>query len=233
VSDTVLKFNNIGKKFGYQWAVRSATGEWKQGDYVSLFGKNGAGKSTLLYLISGVYRPHEGSISFSNGFDNKKFNRCMQLMSHQSMFYHRMSARDNLFFFESLYDTKVTRSEVDTALDFAGLLKAAGKTIDGFSRGMLQRLMIARVILARPSILFLDEPFTGLDIQGQNLLIQILENRGLSIFNWKIDSYLFVDHDLERAYRYCDKIWLIENGKLLMKETKDKISLKEIEGKMS
>jgi len=222
-----LKFDNLGKQYGYQWAVRSASGKIHPNSYISLFGANGAGKSTLLYLLSGVYRAQEGELSYGKGLNKKTFHHTMQLMSHQSMLYHRLNALENLSFFQSLYG-EVSDDDISRALEFTGLEKHKYKTVDGYSRGMLQRLMLARLLLARPEIVFFDEPFTGLDIRGQKLLLSILENRGVAEFDWKIQSYVFVDHDISRAYEHCEDVWFIENGSLKEKKSRKDIPLKQI-----
>ena len=227
-SEALLTFQNLGKQYGYQWAVKSASGEICNGRYISLFGVNGAGKTTLLYLLSGVYRPHHGEITHAAGVEKDH----MHLLSHQSMFYSRLNAIDNLNFFQSLHG-KTDPAKIKKVLEYTGLYSHRLKTVDGYSRGMIQRLMIARLILARPRLVFFDEPFTGLDIQGQRMLIEILKQRGLSDFNWKIDSYVFVDHDIERAYDYCDHVWYIEPGKLHPLADKKEISLEHLKEKMS
>lgn len=228
MSEALLTFENLGKQYGYQWAVKKAAGEIHKERFISLFGVNGAGKSTLLYLLSGVYRPHHGKIDHAG--DVKKND--MHMLSHQSMFYGRLNAVDNLNFFESLH-RKSDPVAVKKVLEYTGLYAHRLKTVDGYSRGMIQRLMIARLILAKPRLVFFDEPFTGLDIQGQRMLIEILKNRGLPEFNWKIDSYVFVDHDIERAYEYCGHIWYIEPGKLHPLAEKKEITLAQLKERMS
>ncbi len=221
--ETLLSFNDLGKQYGYQWAVRKASGEICRHDYISLFGVNGAGKSTLLYLLSGVYRAHEGNVT---SVFHESRNR-MFLMSHQSMFYNRLNAVENLEFFHSLYD-EPDRKVIDEVLNFTGLFKHRFKKVEGYSRGMIQRLMIGRMILAAPSLVFFDEPFTGLDIQGQNLLVSIIKDRGIERFNWSINAFLYVDHEIERAHRFSDFVWLIEPGKLHEKKRKSEVPLEKI-----
>ena len=228
MSEALLTFQNLGKQYGYQWAVKEASGEIRSGEYISLFGVNGAGKSTLLYLLSGVYRPHHGTITHDESLGLHQTH----LMSHQSMFYSRLHAVDNLTFFQGLHQ-KVDMSEVKRVLEYTGLYQHRYKNVDGYSRGMIQRLMISRLILAKPRLVFFDEPFTGLDIQGQKMLVDILKNRGLPDFDWKIESYVFVDHDLERAYDYCEHVWFIEPGRLHPVAKREEMPLDKIKGSMS
>ena len=225
MSNNFLKFNQLKKQFGYHRAVKSATGEVCENEFISLFGINGAGKSTLLYLLSGVYKPDSGSITYRE--NKKKFQFRMQLMSHQSMFYARLSAQENLVFFQKLY-AQPDIDDVLFALEMTGLLDARNKFIDGFSRGMVQRLMIARMILAKPEFVFFDEPFTGLDIRGQKLLLSIIKKRGLPELNWNIKGFIFVDHDIDRAYELGNVIWYIQNGELQQPMTKKEMPMTKL-----
>lgn len=226
MSVEILRFNNLKKQFGYHRAVKKASGEIRENEFISLYGVNGAGKSTLLYLLSGVYKPDGGEIKYPN-LTRKKFHSTMQLMSHQSMFYARLSALENLNFFQGLYGA-VNRDEVLFALELTGLLAARNKYIDGFSRGMIQRLMIARMVLAKPEFVFFDEPFTGLDIRGQKILLSIIQGKGIYDLGWKIKSFIFVDHDIERAYDLTSTIWFIQNGELQKPMKKNEISLSDM-----
>ena len=220
---TIITFEKLKKQFGYHRAIKSASGEIRDDEYISLYGANGAGKSTLLYLLSGVYKPDSGNIKYIQ--QNKRiFYSKMQLMSHQSMFYARLTARENLHFFQSLY-TDPNTDEILFALEITGLLAARDKFTDGFSRGMIQRLMLARMILTKPEFIFFDEPFTGLDIRGQKILLTIIKDRGILNIQWKIKSFVFVDHDIDRAYDLTDRIWYIQNGELQPPMNKNEMPL--------
>jgi len=153
----------------------------------------------------------------------------MQLMSHHSMFYGRMSAENNLRFFQNLYE-KTTDNDILFALEYTGLIGSRHKYPDGFSRGMIQRLMIARLVLAKPSFVFFDEPFTGLDIQGQKLLLSIIKHRGIPELKWDIKGFIFVDHDIQRAYELSDTIWLMQSGILDKPMNKNEIKLNDLTG---
>jgi ABC-type multidrug transport system ATPase subunit len=221
-----LKFNNLKKQFGYRRAVKSATGSVSENDYIALYGANGAGKTTLLYLLSGVYKPDTGHVEFP-GRSKRQFYASMQLLSHQSMFYGRMSAEENLRFFQSLYK-KTNMHDILFALEFTGLLPQRYNYTDGFSRGMIQRLMIARLLLTRPEFVFFDEPFTGLDIQGQKLLLSIIRHRGIPELQWNIRGFIFVDHDIQRAYELSDAIWFMQGGELQDPVLKRNLALNEL-----
>ncbi|MDH5717157.1 MAG: ABC transporter ATP-binding protein [Spirochaetia bacterium] len=229
----LICFSNLGKQFDYRWAVRKAQGEIIENDYLALLGPNGAGKSTLLHLLTRLYKAHEGEVSYP-GFKNlRDFYSKMDLLSHHSMFYPRLSAFENIDFFNRLRFEKEAKESIDYALEFTGLQQAKRKKADGFSRGMLQRLTLARMILIKPEMVFLDEPFTGLDLSGQKMLIQILQKRGMPEISWKIKSFILVDHDFKRAHELSEQLWIVTKGSLAQKIEKKKISLKELEKKLS
>lgn len=224
-----LKFENLEKQFGYKVALKNVTSSLTSKNYVSLMGANGAGKTTLLYLLSGLYRKDGGKFFFpdKNISSFKELYVSMQVLSHQPMFYSRLSAYDNLSFFAAIHSAKPTMA-IEQALEICGLLKVKHQLIDEFSRGMLQRLSLARVILFKPLLLFLDEPFTGLDVRGQKLLHNILLHRGIKEIDWNIDSFVLVDHDLPRAFELANHYWLIENGTLTIDQNKKDVSQENI-----
>lgn len=232
-----LKFTELQKNFGYKVVLKNITSSIASKNYISLMGANGAGKTTLLYLLSGLYRKDGGTFSFpeKNISSFKELYGYMQVLSHHSMFYSRLSAFDNLSFFSAIHKNRpnmprnISRNiSIEQALEICGLTKAKHQFVDEFSRGMLQRLSIARAILFKPPLLFLDEPFTGLDVRGQKLLHDILLNKGIKEIDWNIDSFVLVDHDLPRAFELTSHCWLIENGTLSIDEEKKNCSQKDI-----
>lgn len=237
-----LKFKNLKKQFGYKLALQEASSQIRSGDYIALLGANGAGKTTLLYVLSGLYRRDGGEIFFPDKNINnfRDIYKYMHILSHQSMFYSRLSAWDNLSFFDDIcrrkksLNTNLTNKKevsIDIALQICGLQAAKHQLVDSFSRGMLQRLSLARMILLRPKLLFLDEPFTGLDRRGQKLLYTILSEKGMNELNWQIDSFILVDHDIERSCTLSNSYWFVENG-ILESELKEEKSLETIKRRL-
>lgn len=208
-----LKFHKLKKQFGYKLALQEVTSSIQSQQYISLLGANGAGKTTLLYLLSGLYRKDGGTISFPsrNIASMKDLYKHMQVLSHQPMFYSRLSAKDNLAFFSAIAQHPPT-VDIDTVLKITNLNKVQNQKVDEFSRGMLQRLSLAKMLLFQPSLLLLDEPFTGLDVAGQKLLYNILLTKGYPQIDWQIDAFVLVDHDLPRAIALSNHCWLIEKG---------------------
>ncbi|MDH5720532.1 MAG: ATP-binding cassette domain-containing protein [Spirochaetia bacterium] len=227
--EKLISFQNLGKQFDYRWAVRKASGEIMNNEYISLLGPNGAGKTTLLHLLTRLYKAHEGIVNYDGFKSLQHFYGEMDLLSHHSMFYPRLSAEENLNFFLRLRPDREIHENIKYSLDYTGLTHVKRKKADGFSRGMLQRLSLARFIAARPSMVFLDEPFTGLDLAGQRMLYNILKERGIPELNWKIKSFILVDHDYKRAYELSELFWLVSKGTLQKKTTKKDLSYANLE----
>lgn len=227
-----LEFDKLKKQFGYKLALQEVSSSIESQQYISLLGANGAGKTTLLYLLSGLYRKDGGKIIFPDKkiSSMKDLYRYMQVLSHQPMFYSRLSAQENLAFFSAIAQ-ETPKVDISTALEITNLYKVKDQRIDEFSRGMLQRLSLAKMLLFKPRLLFLDEPFTGLDFAGQKLLHNILLKKGHPEIDWQLDSFVLVDHDLPRALELTNHCWLIEKGLLTIDQKK--CSQKELQQRLS
>ncbi|MEX0691186.1 MAG: ABC transporter ATP-binding protein [Gemmatimonadales bacterium] len=142
----------ITRRYGYRTVLRDLSLTLCTGDVVVLLGPNGAGKTTLLRVLAGLLRPHAGSVAR---------HAPVGFVAHEAMVYDALSARENLRFFARLHG--VAADVVDGLLQRLGLADRATDRAGTFSRGMLQRLSIARALLPDPGVLLLDEPFTGLD----------------------------------------------------------------------
>lgn len=178
MSEVVLAARDVSRSFGRSWAVRRVTIELTGASLTALVGDNGAGKSTLLQMFAGLVRPVEGSIevfgeSF-NGFLPSDIRCRMGFVGHAPFVYPDLTGNENLAFFGKLYG--VTRSVADdrALLARVGLADAGEKLVRTYSRGMTQRLALARMLLQDPDIWLLDEPSTGLDAQGMQLLVGLL-----------------------------------------------------------
>lgn len=183
-----------------------------RGEFVALLGPNGSGKSTLLRMVCGLSRP-TGGVLRVGGWELPKEAAAVRaqigLVSHKSLLYDNLSAYENLDFFGRLYNlpAKEADERIMAILERVGLGKRAHHVVRTFSRGMLQRLSIARALLHNPAILLLDEPYTGLDQDASSILDELLRrthSEGRTI--------LMTTHDLNRAATLPTRVVILSRG---------------------
>ena len=167
-----LSFAGVEKRFGSFVALRSITLRVHPGEFVALLGPNGAGKTTLLRIAALLASPSRGTVQFTDGAksyeasDQLDAKRQLGMVGHSTLLYDDLSAAENLTLFAQLYGRDDIPVRVSNALKSCGLDSRASSLVRTFSRGMRQRLAIARALLHSPRILLLDEPAAGLDRQG-------------------------------------------------------------------
>lgn len=185
----------------------------KKGETVAILGPNGAGKSTLLKVLATLIKPTSGLVKI-NGLDLKKdhieIKKVLGYLPHSSLLYDHYSPLENLVFFGNIYGVKNVEEKAIQLVKEVGLSFFLNEPVKNFSRGMIQRIAIARAIVHDPEVLLLDEPHTGLD-QGA---ITILNNVILSMKD-RGATTLMVTHDFKQAAEICDRIIIIKNGKIV------------------
>jgi heme exporter protein A len=172
--DACIVARDVFRRYGHRWVVRGVSLEVPRREVLLLIGGNGAGKTTLLRLMAGLLRPSRGAIERRGPIG---------MVAHSTMLYDALTARENLLFFGRLHGV-ADRRRADALLERMGLLHVAAERIATFSRGMLQRLSIARALLHEPEILLLDEPLTGLDDAAARTVVEVireLETRGAGL----------------------------------------------------
>lgn len=205
----IFRFENLGKNFSGNWVFKNISGVVYEGDKIALFGENGAGKTTLLLLLSGILKPNQGKVI--------QYNQKLGLITHEIMFYPHMSVWDNLLFFGQI--THLSKKEatyrIKETLKFFNLYDRRFDLPTTFSRGMLQRLMWARLAVTQSQVLILDEAFSSLDVAWQKTLFSCLKNGGISELNWNFHTYLIVEHDLDFMKPLCNISWALKDKQLL------------------
>ena len=176
----IIEVENLTKVYGLLPVLKSVSFSIDKGEFVVLLGPNGSGKSTLLRLMSGLSRPTQGLIRIGGWVMPQEASAVraqIGLVSHKSLLCPHLSARENLDFFARLYGIGRTERQrrIQDSLDQLGLHRRADSLVRTFSRGMAQRLGIARALLHQPPILLFDEPYSGLDQQASDRLDGLLQ----------------------------------------------------------
>ncbi len=220
--DTVISIKNLTKSYGSAKAIDNLNMDITQGEFFGFLGPNGAGKTTTIRILAGIIKADKGEVLINgSGLEEKeKIARIIGVIPESHGFYNWMSAWEYLQFFADLYEIKRDTQDalIKSLLHQVDLLNNKYSKIGTFSRGMKQRLGLARALINNPKILFLDEPTLGLDPQGQEdiqRLLKKLNQDGVTIF---LSSHL-----LPEVSNLCSKIAIISKGKLVAKGTLDEL----------
>ena len=202
----------LSRIFGTRCAVDSVDLTLERGDCLALFGPNGAGKTTLLRLLAGLLRPSAGT-AMVNGVPlrgDAAVRAEVGLISHQSMLYGALTARENLEFAAQLYALPDPRGAAEAALRDMRVLDRADAPVRALSRGLQQRVSIARATVHRPRVVLLDEPYTGLDAAGSAALTTMLErlrDEGAAL--------LLVTHNIDEGLSLATHAAVMRGGRMI------------------
>ena len=212
----MIRIEGLSKRFGANVAVEDLWLEIAPGELFGFLGPNGAGKTTTIRMLTGLIGPTEGQAWVAGhqlGQDDTELRRQVGILTEAPGLYDTLSAERNLAFFAELYGVTNIAAQVERYLRLLGLWNRRSEPTATFSRGMRQKLAIARALLHEPRVLFLDEPTTGLDPEAAHLIrdfIEALKGEGRTIF--------ICTHNLDEADRLCDRVGVF-NTRLLALDT--------------
>jgi len=217
---SMIMVENLTKKFGDFTAVDDVSFDVKKGEIFGLLGPNGAGKSTTLRILSTLARPTRGTAAIG-GYDivksDTEVRKLIGIVSEKMIMYDRLTARENLWFFGSLFEipSDVLTRRIDELLELVQLTKWKNSLVGTFSTGMRQRMNVVRALLNMPRVLFLDEPTLGLDPQSsveiREFVKKLNRENGTTII---VTTHTMVDADM-----LCDRIAIIDHGKVVALDT--------------
>ncbi len=204
----------LSKTYGTTRALLDVELSVAWGETLAVLGHNGAGKSTLLRVIASLVRPDAGTVAvggFERAKDAASTRSIVGYVAHQPLLYDDLTAEENLAFYARLYGLRDASARIAEVLDDLGASAWADRRIRGLSNGMQKRVAIARALLHRPSVLLLDEPETGLDVDGLALLdrlVRTVTDGGASV--------VMTTHDMERGLRLAGRIAVLAEGRVAL-----------------
>ncbi|MCX7831448.1 MAG: ABC transporter ATP-binding protein [Actinobacteria bacterium] len=223
----VIEVDRLEKSFGHKKALRGVNLKVFEGEFIVLFGPNGAGKTTLLKSISTLIRPTRGRILFKGKeIDDGSISlrETIGLVSHNTLLYEDLTAFENLLFYARMYGVPNPKQKIEELLHMVGLYHRKDDVVRTFSRGMLQRLTIARAILHDPPVLLLDEPYTGLDVQAMKILDDLLYN-----LKDGLRTFIMTSHDIQKGFEHATRLAILHSGEIVFDKKKEEISVLEFE----
>ena len=211
MSDALIVARGLEKRFCPVRALRGLDLEVRAGATLADIGPNGAGKSTLLRLISGLARPSGGTLRVGrDGGDRRSRRGRVGLIAHASFLYPALTARENLILAGRLHGIANPALRANQLLEEQELTAVAERRTGGFSRGMSQRLSIARGLVHDPEIILFDEPFSNLDDAG---VCQVLEQ--MITLHQQGHTLIVATHDLEKVIFHANRLIIINSGQVV------------------
>lgn len=211
----MIKVKNLAKNYGKHWAVKDITFQVEKGEIFGFLGPNGAGKTTTIKMLTCQLHPSKGSASIAN-YDllkeKQKIKSLIGVVFEEQNLYERLSVNENLALFTALYN--ISQERITEILARIELLPQRNVTVKKLSRGLKQRLLIARALLHKPRVLFLDEPTSGLDPHSAREIRQLIKE-----LSHQEVTILIATHCMEEAEQLCHRIAIIDEGQIVIQDT--------------
>lgn len=209
----LIRLEDVSRAYGRHFALHRVSTQFDAGTLTALLGGNGAGKTTLLNILATLETPTQGEVFYDKNpwqAFARRGRRHVGWVSHEPLLYETLTGRENLRFFAQMYGLAQPDKIIDQRMEEVAITHAADHPIHTYSRGMVQRLTIARALLHNPSLLLLDEPLTGLDRQGRasmKALFSQLRSEGKIL--------IMSTHDLHILQGLCDRLHILKQGRLV------------------
>jgi heme ABC exporter ATP-binding subunit CcmA len=226
-ADLLVHLSGVRKAFGPTLVLDDIALDVRAGEAVALLGANGAGKTTLLKIVATVWRPTRGTVIVAGhdcGRDAEAARRHVGLVAHGAHLYEDLTARENLRFWVTLAGGDPRRTRLDEALADVDLDAVADERVRTFSAGMRRRLTLARVGLAAPRVLLLDEPSAGLDQRGKKWL-----EASLHAFKSAGGAIVMATHSFGRELGIADRIVILAEGRIALDTARGSLSADDVQ----
>ena len=216
-----VEVRGLTKSFGDHLALRGVDFRVGPGETLAIFGPNGAGKTTLIKLMATIMNPSSGEVLIGGLAKNtEEMRRRIGIVTHQTFLYSNLTAQENLEFYSRMYDVPRFKERIRQVVAMVGMTSRLYDRVGTLSRGMQQRLSIARALLHKPTIVLLDEPETGLDQQAISMLWRALKEEGVAE-----RTVILTSHSLERGLEVCDRVVILDRGKIVYRQQSQALDL--------
>lgn len=222
-----IEVKGVTRVFGIKLVLKSIDLLVREGESLTILGPNGAGKTTLIKVLATLLKPSAGSIRIA-GLDIRdssvQIRRSIGLVGHQTYLYDELTAYENLKFYGKMYEVRNLEERIHDMISKVGLETHLHDRVRNLSRGMQQRLSIARAMIHNPSIILLDEPETGLDQYANKMLVEVLD---------ALDSIkrtvVMTTHNLERGLEMSNRVIILTEGKIIYEGSKQSLNLASLQ----
>jgi ABC-2 type transport system ATP-binding protein len=214
---SIIEVRDLSKSFEDRWVLSNVNFRVEEGDIFGYLGPNGAGKTTTMRIMLGLLKPTHGEalIQGSDMGTDSDMRKRVGVLLEKNGIYDRLTAHDNLQYFARLYGVKDVEDRIKEQLELVGLTDRRDQKAGKFSKGMKQRLGLARAMIHDPEIMFLDEPSSGLDPEAQKMMRDIIQEmsrkKGITVF---LNS-----HNLDEVQRVCNRIAILQHGTIRAYDT--------------